>query len=287
MIVVLWRANIPTFCGGERFVATRADAAAAVIIRVVDAPANLAGQLALWSEQPAEFRLRIRQSTRSRRLCVRVHPDAQVEVVVPRGTSRQHVSRFLVEHEDWIARRLARLPPPRIEAFPPQVLELTAVGERWRVHVAAGRGRTRVQIMAPGLLQLRGALDQADDLRRVLRRWIVERGRDTLTPRVHARATACELAVSAVQVRTQRTRWGSCSHRRVICLNAAVLFQRQRVLDYLIAHELAHLRHMNHSASFWRAVAAMEPDWQTLDRELLRGWERVPVWFRARSTEEA
>lgn len=253
----------------------------------MDAPANTAGQLALWSEPPADFRLRIRQSARSRRLCVRVHPDAQVEVIVPRGTSRQRVSHFIAEHESWIARRLARLPPPRPEVFPPAALELSAVGERWRVHVAAGRGRTRLQVMAPGLLQLRGALDQPADLRRLLRRWVVAHGREVLTPRVHARAAACDLAVSAVQVRTQRTRWGSCSHRRVICLNAAVLFQPPRVLDYLIAHELGHLRHMNHSAAFWRAVAALEPDWRTLDRELLRGWERVPAWFRMRATEDA
>ncbi|RYZ66972.1 MAG: M48 family peptidase, partial [Proteobacteria bacterium] len=219
--------------------------------------------------------------------CVRVHPDAQVEVVVPRGTSRQHVSRFLAEHESWIARRLARLPLPKPEVFPPEALELTAVGECWRIHVAAGRGRTRLQVIAPGLLQLRGALDRADDLRRVLRRWVIEHGRAVLTPRVHARAALNGLAVSAVQVRTQRTRWGSCSHRRVICLNAAVLFQPPRVLDYLIAHELGHLRHMNHSAAFWRAVEGLEPDWRTLDRELLRGWERVPAWFRQRPTEDA
>ena len=82
-----------------------------------------------------------------------------------------------------------------------------------------------------------------------------------------------------LQVRCQRTRWGSCSRRGTISLNVCLLFQPPEVLRYLLVHELAHLRHMNHSARFWAEVARHEPDWKALDRELLQGWRRVPSWM--------
>jgi predicted metal-dependent hydrolase len=82
-----------------------------------------------------------------------------------------------------------------------------------------------------------------------------------------------------LQIRCQRTRWGSCSRRGTISLNVCLLFQTPEVLRYLMIHELAHLRHMNHSARFWSDVARHEPDWRALDRELLQGWRRVPSWM--------
>jgi hypothetical protein len=82
-----------------------------------------------------------------------------------------------------------------------------------------------------------------------------------------------------LQVRCQRSRWGSCSRRATISLNACLLFQRPEVLRYLMVHELSHLRHMNHSARFWAEVARHEPDWKALDRELLQSWVRVPSWI--------
>jgi predicted metal-dependent hydrolase len=94
------------------------------------------------------------------------------------------------------------------------------------------------------------------------------------------RALAARMGVAPgrLQVRCQRTRWGSCSRRGTISLNVCLLFQRPEVVRYLMIHELAHLRHMNHSTRFWSEVARHEPDWRGLDRELLRGWSRVPAW---------
>ena len=82
-----------------------------------------------------------------------------------------------------------------------------------------------------------------------------------------------------MQIRSQRRRWGSCSTRGTISLNLCLLFQRQAVLQYLMVHELAHLRHMNHGPRFWELVGQYEPQWREFDLELTRGWSQVPRWL--------
>jgi predicted metal-dependent hydrolase len=113
----------------------------------------------------------------------------------------------------------------------------------------------------------------------VLLNWLVERGRLGFEAPLRTLATQMAVRPARLQVRCQRSRWGSCSRRATISLNACLLFQRPEVLRYLMVHELSHLRHMNHSAHFWAEVGRHEPDWKALDRELLQSWVRVPSWI--------
>lgn len=225
---------------------------------------------------------RIRISARARRLTVRVHPDARVEVVVPQRVRPSEVERFLTAHREWIeTRRAAALrnrPPP--EPFPPPVIDFAAAAERWRLHAAGGSGRLSIRELgadAERVLHVCGA-SAGNELRVALRSWLLRAARDRLEPRVAALSAATGIGYSRVSVRRQRSRWGSCSVRGTISLNACLLFQRPQVVDYLIVHELTHVKHMNHSARFWAEVEKQCPDWRALDRELVQGWRNVPRW---------
>jgi predicted metal-dependent hydrolase len=81
-----------------------------------------------------------------------------------------------------------------------------------------------------------------------------------------------------VQVRLQRTRWGSCSSSGTVSLNAALLFLEPNVVRYLFVHELCHLVALNHSRKFWTEVARHEPDYEALDRRLTQAWHEIPLW---------
>ncbi len=222
-----------------------------------------------------------RVSTRARRLSVRVYPDARVEVIIPPRARPSDVERFLAAHREWIeTRRAAALRnKPAPEVFPPPVVAFAVTGESWRTHLAGGAGRPTIRAQgdsdASRVLRFGGS---AEGQRDVLRAWLLRAARERLEPRVEALSAATGIAYSKVSIRRQRSRWGSCSVRGTISLNACLLFQRPEVVDYLIIHELTHVKHMNHSARFWAAVERQCADWRALDRELVQGWRNVPRW---------
>jgi predicted metal-dependent hydrolase len=243
---------------------------------MLDTPTS---QLPLWSEEdPAESWV-VRESRRARRLAVRVFQTGRVEVVVPPRTSRSAVDRFVARHRRWIERKRdeARRNTSAGEPFPPRTIELTACAESWSVHLAGGEGRPALS-NSPSVLTLRGDCRNARSVRQILRRWLITRARIVLAAQLEQCARELGFRYERVIVRQQRTRWGSCSARGTISLNCCLLFQRREVLRYLMIHELAHTRHMNHSRSFWQCVGEHCPSHRALDRELLDGWRRVPAW---------
>jgi predicted metal-dependent hydrolase len=241
---------------------------------------ELSAQLPLWSDRDAIDGWAFRESRRARRLTVRVFHSGRVEVVVPSRTSRSAVERFLERHRLWIEKKRAEAKqnaaPP--EPFPPPHIELAGAGEGWRLHYAGGSGRLRLKAVGAGLLSLSGNCADTRAVQNTLRRWLCIRAAEVLGPMLEACAQEMQLPYRRIAIRRQRTRWGSCSTRGTISLNCCLLFQRPEVVRYLLVHELAHVRHMNHSARFWELVARYCPDCRRLDRELLDGWRRVPSW---------
>jgi len=225
----------------------------------------------------------IRVSARARRLSLRVYPDARVEVVVPPRARPRDVEQFVAAHREWIESRraIALRNRPAPQPFPPGAIELRMSRESWRLHLAGGTGAMRVvESGVPGgqrILKVSGMASHAR-LRAALRAWLLRAARARLEPRVAVLAAATGVNYSQVSIRRQRSRWGSCSARGTISLNCCLLFQRPEVVDYLIVHELMHVKHMNHSARFWQAVERHCQDWRALDRELVQGWRHVPHW---------
>ena len=103
-----------------------------------------------------------------------------------------------------------------------------------------------------------------------LRSWLLDEADYHLAPRLLHESKLVGRRPASVQVRLQRTRWGSCSNSGTISLNAALLFLEPPLVRYLLVHELCHLLALNHSRRFWAAVARCEPDYEALDRRLVQ-----------------
>ena len=237
----------------------------------------LTPQIPLFDGRRGEFG--VRRSARARRLTVRVYPGGRVEVTVPHGVRPAAVADFVARHRAWIDARIAELrthPDPLLEPMPDRVV-LQALGDEWRVRYLARR-RAGLKVREPRLLEVYGDHADTSVARRLLRRWLTDEARSALGPWLAELAGEGGFRYHHLQLRRQRTRWGSCSRLGTISLNVCLLFQPPEVVRYLMLHELCHTRHMNHSARFWRLVAAHEPGYRALDRELTRGWRHVPGW---------
>lgn len=237
-------------------------------------------QLTLLDEAgAAQGAWRVRASARARRLTVRVLPGGQVEIVVPRGTRPRAIEQFVARFRPWIDRKLAEYQPLEAGSIHrlPDVVRFRASGEQWPVAYIAASGTPRLSVDG-GRLVMRGDLSRMALARHCLQRFTMRRAHAILVPQLEQLSGGCGLTYTRAQIRRQRTRWGSCSRRGTISLNACLVFQPPEVVRYLLLHELAHTRHMNHSRRFWALVAQLEPQWRELDAALSRGWREVPAW---------
>jgi predicted metal-dependent hydrolase len=235
---------------------------------------------ALPSAELARTPLSVRESKRARRLTLRLVPPHTLELVVPRGTRAADVAAFVHENRKWIEdarRELAACRPLRNEGLPTHI-ELAAIGASWHVdyrHEPRARPRCRVR---GEILEVVTSQPNRRGADTTLRNWLLDEADYHLAPWLLREAAVVGRRPRSVQIRLQRTRWGSCSNSGTVSLNAALLFVAPDVVRYLLIHELCHLYSLDHSRRFWQLVSRHEPDYETLDRRLTIAWDEIPLW---------
>jgi predicted metal-dependent hydrolase len=200
---------------------------------------------------------------RARRYILRVRPDGTLRVTVPRGGSRREAEHFVSQHEKWIARERTRVGGERPTHDWKDGTTILLRGDPVRIAVEARSDAWRVAygnraIVTRDLAEVRSAIEH--DLR-VL-------AKAELPARLRALAATHGLQVGAVSIRNQRSRWGSCARNGNIALNFRLVQMPPAVCDYVLLHELMHIRQQNHSRRFWRLVESVCPDFRVAERWL-------------------
>jgi hypothetical protein len=212
---------------------------------------------------------RLVRHPRARRYVLRVLADGTPSVTIPRWGSKREALAFLEAQRDWVARQRARqaererLRPPRDWCDGRSVL---LAGRRVTLRRGAS-ARAGVVEQEDALVVTPRARD-GDDLRHVASAWMLGRARRVLPARVRELAARFDLTVTQVSIRNQRARWGSCATGGRISLNWRLVQTPDAVRDYVLIHELMHLRQPNHSRRFWALVARACPDYDTARRWL-------------------
>jgi hypothetical protein len=228
---------------------------------------------------------RLRESLRARRVLLRVTLEHGLEVVIPAGFDAARIPALLEQRREWIRAALGRIAAQRRQfgydaawSLPGEI-SLPALGRVWRVTAQASVARSvRVHAVGEDELLIVGCIDDERACRAALGRWLLRQAQDRLLPRLRALSIATDLSYRHAAIRRQRTRWGSCSRQRKISLNARLLFLDPALVDYVLLHELCHLKELNHSRRFWSLVATHAPDFRAHDRALRDGWKVVPRW---------
>lgn len=196
----------------------------------------------------------IRVSPRARRLSLRVDAAARgVELVLPRRFSTATAIGFVARHRGWIAERVAAMPPPLRLA---EGATVPVFGVPHRIRRVGDTAAATVTI-ADGEIRVRG--DPAHLPRRIADHLKALARRD-FAARADALAARLGKSVTRVGVRDPKSRWGSCSSKGTLSFSWRLVFAPEPVVQYVVAHEVAHLVEMNHSPRFWRIVATLVPD---------------------------
>jgi predicted metal-dependent hydrolase len=187
-------------------------------------------------------------------------------------------------HDSRSANCLSRkFPTKSLEPKPvkhlPEAIRLTALGEVWSVTYRDEENHSGLRLRAGnGKLEISGSDLNRDAVIRKLKDWLRLKVREGLFPLAEMLAAKHRLKLGGLLVKSQRTRWASCSAQRNLALNTKLLFLSPDLARYAMIHELCHTIHMNHSNAFWRLVATHEPNYRVLDQGLREAWKSLPQW---------
>jgi predicted metal-dependent hydrolase len=215
------------------------------------------------------------RSVRARNYRLTLRRDGTAVATIPARGSVREAERFVAQHTEWLERARAR------QRQRPRGADVWTLGTHvlWRGEMVEVRAATAAEPPRIGIAPRPMVCLAADvfrvanfdgDLRPTLEAHFARRAKIELPARTWELAAITGVDVKQVTVRNQRSRWGSCSATGTISLNWRLVQTPDSVRDYIIYHELMHLREMNHSARFWERVEEVCPHWRDAERWLKR-----------------
>lgn len=236
--------------------------------------------------QKLPYTLRI--SEKAKHVRFQVSAEKGLEVVVPKRFSASRIPSLIEQNSRWIRRALERAKASYGELGPapvwqmPEEIRLLALGLSWRVSTFQDDFHSVVvRETSAATLAVHGATEQAAASQVAFKHWLTRKGKEYLIPWLKRVSDQTGLRYSAVSIKQQETRWGSCSARRLISLNARLLFLPAELVTYVLVHELCHITHLNHSPKFWRLVESHLPEYRQSDQQLRNGGRWMPGWLMA------
>ncbi len=202
----------------------------------------------------------VRESARSHRLRLVVRPGGPLELTVPRRTSTRALRRFLDDNADWLGEKIAAA---RESAARRPVLGLAQPGTVWvadeRLAIVRGAGAKSVANRSGGALVVSGPTGETPG---AIDRWYRREARTSIEAAVARESVRLRTPYSRVAIRDQRSRWGSCSTRGTLSFSWRLVLAPREVLEYVVVHELLHVREANHSRAFWALLDRQRPGWK-------------------------
>ncbi|MAE51384.1 MAG: hypothetical protein CMH27_06210 [Micavibrio sp.] len=200
--------------------------------------------------------VRIKHSNRARRLALRLDPKERIiNLVIPKGVSLRKAHDFAKYHETWITKALMELPP----ALPfdhDRTIPILGADRIINIDYDKARKTTDIKLTPTHLLVKTNKCDPSPRIERFLKNL----AREKLTEMAHAKATDINKPITAIRIGDTKSRWGSCSEDGKIAFSWRLIFAPTLAMDYVVAHEVAHLIHLHHKKSFWNLCRDLSID---------------------------
>ena len=200
-----------------------------------------------------------------------VPPLGEIRISAPRGTPMQTIRQFALSRKQWILRNRLNLvqnpPPPSFPCLDGERFNLW--GKEYLLRIEEQPGERGVEINGPNLTLLAPSGAPETQKKQILESWRKEQLSQAIELLLSRWEPRMELKVASVSLRRMKTRWGSCTpSARKIRLNTALASTPEELLEYVLVHEMAHIRQPNHGPIFWSIVAEHLPDWKNSRKRL-------------------
>ncbi len=200
--------------------------------------------------------IEVKRSARAKRLALRLDPKDRIfHLIVPQSTSMRRASRFAEEHDYWMREKLAELPQAVMFVHD---AEFCVMGQLRRVKISSDNSlkSTRITLNNKEIMVSTNLENPSSRIERFLKKM----AKVELTRLAHEKAAMINKTINAVTVRDTKSRWGSCSCDGNLSFSWRLIFAPYESFDYVVAHEVAHLVHLNHSKAFWAQCRSLSDD---------------------------
>ena len=221
-----------------------------------------------------DIEYQLKKSPRRRTISIHIHPDCSIRVLAPSSLADEQVSTYVDSKRRWIEAKIACFRASRHLYLPKQYVNGSSfdyLGHHYRLKIISGDGRVRL-MSGRFLVPVPETLPQSDHapfIRQQLSNWYAEHALSRMQEKTLEYAKRLDCYPGPVAVKGYRSRWGCCFADGRIIYNWRLIMAPVRVIDYVIVHELAHLKQRNHSKRFYNEVGSVVPDYKD-QRQWLR-----------------
>lgn len=214
----------------------------------------------------------VHSERRKKTIAIQIDRDGQVTIRAPAGTSRQRITDIVQSKREWIHDRMRARERWNLTFRPKEFVEgesFLYLGRNYRLKI-----RDNGKVTSPltglfgryfvvGIPRCRSAKKKRSRVRNALIEWYRKRARDRISERIHLLAQKIETPLpSKVLVRSQTRRWASCSKSGDLRFNWRIIMAPLSLVDYVVAHELCHMKYRDHSRAFWHLLQTVMPDYE-------------------------
>jgi predicted metal-dependent hydrolase len=193
----------------------------------------------------------------------------KINLVLPKRVNMRSAYKFALEHKYWIREKIAEMP----ESIPfAHGTMLSILGVQTQINVTCDPTLKKTVIELKNKELIVSTNKEDPSLR--IKRFIIAHAKERLSALAHKKAEAAGKNIQKIDIKDTSSRWGSCSHDGKLCFSWRLIFAPYDAFDYVVAHEVAHLTHMDHSANFWNHCA-----------DLCKDYSKGKTWMKRHSGE--
>lgn len=237
-----------------------------------------AEQYLLQLSDGEKYPYQVKNSKRAKHLRIKLSNNGELIIVLPNQVSIKHAHSFIQSKLDWIEKHLKNIASNPKQLSKPDSLSLKLIGEEWLIqYTFEETGKVELVEKPNFILEVVGQTDDIKVIKRVLNLWCQKKARVPFVSMLESLAEKHGFHYQKLSIRSQKTRWGSCSSNKNINLNSKLLLVTDEVVRYVIIHELCHTVEMNHSHRFWSLVEDCDPNYLVHRKSLKRQGKHITI----------